>query len=66
MGAVQDSSLRDVTRAKGSGKLGSLPRFFRRRALGSRRVFRVCVGRSPVATPVHSTDVCSSRILFSK
>jgi hypothetical protein len=65
-GAVRDSALRDVTRAKGSGKLGSLPCFVGCKALGSRRVFRACVGRSPLATPVHSTDVCSSRILFSK
>jgi len=28
--------------------------------------YRVRVGRVPAATPVHSTDVCCSRILFSK
>jgi hypothetical protein len=66
MGAVRDLPLRDVTRAKGSGKLGSLPCFVSCKALGCRRVFRACVGRSPLATPVHSTDVCSSRILISK
>lgn len=31
-----------------------------------RRIYRVRVGRDPAATPVHSTDVCCSRIQFSE
>jgi hypothetical protein len=31
-----------------------------------RRIYRVRVGRVPAATPVHSTDVCCSRIQFSE